>query len=180
MRIGEHSTKNNHGSIKITINLDGKGKINIDTGIKFFNHLLTTLGTHSLIDITLSVIGDLTQTIIEEIAIGLGCALRKAIEKGERINQFGYAIVPMDCSLAFTALDLGKQRYQKIDLQLRGDTIEDMKQEDILHFLETFATSLQLNLHLWVQYGNNDHHKVEAAFKSFALALKEAITLNPQ
>jgi len=124
--------------------------------------------------------GDLKHHLVEDVAICLGQAIRNAIGEGLGINRFGYAIVPMDCSLAFTAIDLVRRPYHKIDLKISGETIEDMMQEDIIHFLETLASSLQVNMHIWVQYGDNDHHKVEAAFKSLALSLKEAVTINPK
>ncbi|MCK5403393.1 imidazoleglycerol-phosphate dehydratase [Candidatus Bathyarchaeota archaeon] len=162
------------------VNLDGTGIIKTNSGIKYFDHLITTLGTHSLIDITIIAQGDLKHHLIEDVAICLGQALRNAIGEGLGINRFGYAIVPMDCSLAFTAIDLVRRPYHKIDLKISGETIEDMMQEDIIHFLETLASSLQVNMHIWTQYGDNDHHKVEAAFKSLALSLKEAIKVNPR
>ena len=180
MRIGEYSRQTKETKISMNVNLDGTGIIKTSTGIKYFDHLIKTLGTHSLIDITIIAQGDLKHHLIEDVAICLGQALRNAIGEGLGINRFGYAIVPMDCSLAFTAIDLVRRPYHKIDLKISGETIEDMMQEDIIHFLETLASSLQVNMHIWVQYGNNDHHKVEAAFKSLALSLKEAVTINPK
>jgi len=86
----------------------------------------------------------------------------------------------MDCSLAFSAIDLAKRPYAKIDLKLEGRSIEDMACEDIYHFLETLASSLQANLHVWVRYGTNDHHKAEAAFKALALSIKQAVAIEPR
>ncbi len=180
MRIGEYSRQTKETKISMKVNLDGTGIIKTNSGIKYFDHLITTLGTHSLIDITIIAQGDLKHHLIEDVAICLGQALRNAIGEGLGINRFGYAIVPMDCSLAFTAIDLVRRPYHKIDLKISGETIEDMMQEDIIHFLETLASSLQVNMHIWTQYGDNDHHKVEAAFKSLALSLKEAIKVNPR
>jgi imidazoleglycerol-phosphate dehydratase len=180
VRIGEYSRQTKETKISMKVNLDGTGIIKTNSGIKYFDHLITTLGTHSLIDITIIAQGDLKHHLIEDVAICLGQALRNAIGEGLGINRFGYAIVPMDCSLAFTAIDLVRRPYHKIDLKISGETIEDMMQEDIIHFLETLASSLQVNMHIWTQYGDNDHHKVEAAFKSLALSLKEAIKVNPR
>jgi imidazoleglycerol-phosphate dehydratase len=98
----------------------------------------------------------------------------------EGINRFGHAAVPMDCALAFAAVDLVKRPYAKIDLKLRGKKIEDMPTEDINHFFETLATSLSANIHVWVQYGSNDHHKAEAAVKALALAVRQAVALDPR
>ncbi|MFQ6081518.1 MAG: imidazoleglycerol-phosphate dehydratase, partial [Candidatus Bathyarchaeia archaeon] len=116
----------------------------------------------------------------EDVAICLGEALRKALGDGKGIHRFGYAIVPMDDSLAFAAIDLAKRTCAKIDLKFEGKNIEDMPCEDIYHFLETLASSLQANLHLWIQCGANDHHKAEAAFKALALSLRRAVAIDPR
>jgi imidazoleglycerol-phosphate dehydratase len=124
--------------------------------------------------------GDLQHHATEDLAICLGEALRKALDNREGINRFGFAAVPMDCSLAFSAVDLVKRPYAKISLQLRGKKIEDMPSEDVQHFLETLTASLQANIHIWIQYGANDHHKAEAAFKALAISLKQAISIEPR
>jgi len=180
MRTSEVSRKTRETEVLIKVNLDSNGKADVDTGVAFFNHLLTSLATHSLIDITAKVKGDLRHHAIEDVAICLGEALRKALRDSEGINRFGFAVVPMDCSLAFAAIDLAKRPYAKIDLKLRGRKIEDMPCEDIQHFLETLASSLQANIHTWVQYGANDHHKAEAIFKALAISLKQAIAIDPR
>lgn len=180
MREAEVFRKTRETEISIKVNLDAEGRAEISTGTAFFDHLITSLATHSLIDITAKVKGDLRHHVIEDVAICLGQALRKALGDGEGINRFGYAIVPMDDSLALSAIDLAKRPYAKIDLKLKGKKIEDMACEDIYHFLETFATSLEANLHVWIECGANDHHKAEAAFKALALALKQAIAIDPR
>jgi len=180
MRVTEVRRKTRETEISIKVNLDSVGKADIKTGIAFLDHMITSLATHSLIDITANVKGNLSHHIAEDVAICLGEALRKALGEGKGITRFGYAIVPMDCSLAFSALDLAKRPYTKIDLKLKGKKIEDMVCEDIYHFLETLATSLQASLHIWIQYGINDHHKVEAAFKALALSLKQAVASDPR
>jgi len=180
VRTAEISRKTRETEISIKVNLDGEGKVEISSGTSFFDHLVTSLATHSLIDVTAKVRGDLKHHIIEDVAICLGQALRKALGDEKGITRFGFAVVPMDCSLAVSAVDLAKRPYAKIDLKLRGRKIEDMKCEDIFHFLETLATSLQANLHLWVQYGSNDHHKTEAAFKALALSLRQAVAVDPR
>jgi imidazoleglycerol-phosphate dehydratase len=164
----------------VKVNLDAEGKGSVNTGVSFLDHMITSLATHSLIDITATVKGDLRHHAIEDLAIGLGEALSKALGVREGIARFGYAAAPMDCSLAFAAVDLVKRPYFKIDLKLRGKKIEDMPTEDINHFFETLATSLQANVHVFVQYGSNDHHKAEAAIKALALSLRQAIALDPR
>jgi len=180
MRESEVSRKTRETEVFVKVNLDAEGKAEIDTGVAFLDHMVASLATHSLIDITAQAKGDLGHHIVEDVAICLGEALRKALGDGKGINRFGYAIVPMDCSLAFSAVDLAKRPYAKIDLKLEERIIEDMPCEDICHFLETLASSLGANLHVWVQYGVNDHHKVEAAFKALALSLKQASSIEPR
>jgi len=180
MRVSKVSRKTRETEVLVKVNLDSDGKTDVDTGVAFFDHLLTSLATHSLIEITAKMKGDLQHHAIEDVAICLGQALRKALGDGEGINRFGFAVVPMDCSLAFSAIDLAKRPYAKIDLKLRGKKIEDMPSEDIQHFLETLASSLQANIHAWVQYGANDHHKAEAVFKALAISLKQAIAIEPR
>ncbi|MEM2103314.1 MAG: imidazoleglycerol-phosphate dehydratase HisB [Candidatus Bathyarchaeia archaeon] len=180
MRVSEVSRKTVETEIYVKINLDSWGEAEVDTGVTFLNHLITALAAHSLIDITARVKGDLKHHMVEDLAICLGEAVRKALGNGEGIARFGFAAVPMDCSLVFSAVDLVKRPYAKIDLKLKGKKIEDMPCEDIYHFLETLAFSMQANIHLWAQYGANDHHKAEAAFKALALSLRQAITIDPR
>lgn len=180
MRVSEVSRRTRETKVQVKVNLDSEGKAEVDTGIAFLNHLITSLATHSLIDITARVKGDLRHHASEDVAICLGEALRKALDNREGINRFGFAVVPMDCSLAFSAVDLAKRPYAKIDLKFRGKKIEDMPTEDIYHFLETLTSSLQANIHSWVQYGVNDHHKAEAIFKALALSLRQAIAIDPR
>ena len=180
MRISEVSRKTRETEIFVKVNLDATGKAEVDTGVAFLNHLITALASHSLIDITARVKGDLKHHIVEDVAICLGEALRKALGDCEGIVRFGFAAVPMDCSLVFSAVDLVKRPYAKIDLKFRGKKIEDMPCEDIYHFLETLAFSMQANIHVWTQYGANDHHKAEAAFKALALSLRQATAIDPR
>lgn len=180
MRVSEVSRKTRETDVYVKVNLEASGKAEVDTGVAFLNHLITALASHSLIDITAKVKGDLQHHAVEDVAICLGEAIRKALGERERIARFGFAAVPMDCSLAFSAVDLVKRPYAKIDLKLRGKKIEDMPCEDIYHFLETMAFSMQANIHVWVQYGTNDHHKTEAAFKALALSLRQAVTIDPR
>jgi imidazoleglycerol-phosphate dehydratase len=180
MRMDEVYRKTRETEVTVEVNLDGEGKIEVETGIGFFDHLLTSFATHSLINITAKVKGDLKHHAIEDLAICLGEALNKALGNREDITRFGYAAVPMDCSLAFAAVDLVKRPYAKIDLKLRGKKIEDMPTEDVYHFFETLTTALTANVHVWIEYGRNDHHKAEAAVKALALSLKQAVAVDPR
>lgn len=179
MREAEYYRKTSETEVKVRVKLDGSGMANIQTGISFLNHMLKSLSTHSLIDIFIEASGDLSHHVAEDVAICLGEAIRRALGDAAGIRRFGYAIVPMDCSLAFAAVDISNRSYSKIDLKIEGKRIEDMPCEDIYHFLETLANSLRANIHVWVEYGLNDHHKVEASFKALALSLRQALSLDP-
>jgi imidazoleglycerol-phosphate dehydratase len=180
MRTEKVYRKTKETEVKVKVNLDGSGKVDVKTGVPFLDHMVTSLATHSLIDINAEVTGDLRHHSVEDLAIGLGEALSKALGTREGIARFGYAAVPMDCSIAFAAVDLVKRPYFKIDLKLRGKKIEDMPTEDITHFFESLATSLCANVHVYVQYGSNDHHKAEASVKALALALRQAVAMDPR
>jgi imidazoleglycerol-phosphate dehydratase len=180
MRTAEVYRKTRETEVKVRVNLDGEGKAVVKTGMRFLDHMVTSFTTHSLIDVTANVTGDLKHHSVEDLAICLGEAVNKALGTREGLTRFGYAAAPMDCSLAFAAVDLVKRPYFKIDLKLRGKKVEDMATEDINHFLESFATSLVANVHIFTQYGSNDHHKAEAAIKALALSLKQAAAMDPR
>jgi imidazoleglycerol-phosphate dehydratase len=180
MRKDEVYRKTKETEVSVKVNLDGSGKVNAKTGVPFLDHMVISLATHSMIDMNADVTGDLRHHSVEDLALGLGEALSKALGARDGIARFGYAAVPMDCSLAFAAVDLVKRPYFKIDLKLRGKKIEDMPTEDINHFFESLATSLCANIHVYVQYGSNDHHKTEAAVKALALSLRQAVAIDPK
>ena len=180
MRTSEVYRKTRETEVQVKVNLDGEGKASVATDVPFLDHMITSLATHSLIDITASVKGDLVHHCVEDLAIGLGEALNKALGTREGITRFGSAGAPMDCSLAFAAVDLVKRPYFKIDLKLRGKKVENMPTEDISHFFESFVTSLGSNVHVYVEYGSNDHHKAEAAVKALALSLRQAVAIDPR
>jgi imidazoleglycerol-phosphate dehydratase len=180
MRKNEVYRKTKETEVKVAVNLDGEGKVTVCSPVPFLDHMITSFATHSLIDITASVKGDLVHHSIEDLAIGLGEALNKALGTREGITRFGNATAPMDCSLAFAAVDLVKRPYFKINLKMRGKKVEEMPTEDIQHFFESLSQSMQANVHIFVEYGSNDHHKVEAATKALALSLRQAIAMDPR
>jgi imidazoleglycerol-phosphate dehydratase len=142
--------------------------------------MLGSLATHSLIDMRVEAQGDLGHHIVEDAAIGIGSAIKEALGDGRSIARFGYALVPMDCALASCALDIGGRPYVLVDINIEGATVEDTAAEDLIHFLETLATSMGATIHIKVEYGRNDHHKVEAAFKALALSLRQAVSPDPR
>jgi imidazoleglycerol-phosphate dehydratase len=166
--------------IALELDVDGKGTVEAETGIKFLNHLLVTLGKHGLFDLKVKATGDLKHHISEDIALVLGEALRKIVDKGKGIKRFGSAYVSMDESLARATVDLGGRPYTIRNLRLMQPEIEDLKTEDIEHFFDSLAQASKANLHLTVLYGSNEHHKIEAAIKALALALREALQIDPR
>lgn len=176
MREAQYDRKTKETEISVKVNLDGKGKSNVKTGIKILDHMIETISMHSLIDIEVSAKGDLTHHLIEDIALSLGTAINKALGNRESLIRFGYSIIPMDCSLVIVAIDLVKRQCSIINLKLESKEVEDIKSEDIYHFLTSFTTSLNATLHIQVQYGENDHHKLECAFKALALSMRQAIS----
>jgi len=177
MRKAKVERKTTEVDITVKLNIDGEGKGTVETGIRFLDHLLITLAKHSLFNITVKAKGELKHHVCEDVALTLGEALQKALTEKKGIRRFGSAHVPMDDSLARAAVDLGGRAYSSLDLKLSQPQIEDLKTEDVEHFFNSLAQASKSNLHLAVLYGTNDHHKIEAALKALALALREAVTL---
>jgi len=166
--------------IALELDVDGKGTAEVDTSIKFLNHLLVTLAKHSLFNLKVKAAGDLKHHVSEDVALVLGEALRKVVNKGKGIKRFGSSYVPMDESLARAAVDLGGRAYIIRDLALMQPQIEDLETEDIEHFFDSLAQASKANLHITVIYGSNEHHKIEAAVKALALALRQALQSEPR
>ena len=176
LREAEVTRKTKETDITVKVQLEGTGNIRINTSVKFLDHLVTSFATHSLIDIQIDATGDLIHHTAEDVALTIGEAINKALGERKSIKRFGFAIVPMDDALAYSAVDLVKRPFQVADLKIDKEGIEDMPAEDIYHFIQSFSTSLQANIHVIVEYGNNDHHKVEAAIKAMALSMREAMS----
>lgn len=166
--------------ITLKLNVDGKGNADVKTGITFLDHMLVTLAKHGLFDLTIKASGDLKHHISEDVALVLGEALNEATNKGKGIRRFGSAQVPMDESLARATVDLGGRPYCIRNLRILQSQIEDLKTEDIEHFFESLAQASKANIHVTVLYGSNEHHKIEAAVKALALALRQALTVEPR
>ena len=180
MRISEEKRETLEVSIKVKLNIDGKGFYKIETGNKFLNHVLSTIAKHSLFDLELTATGDLKHHVAEDVALTFGEALLKALGDKQGIKRFGSNYVSMDDSLARAVVDLGGRPYSHINIPLKGSEIEDLCIEDIFHFFESMAQSSKSNIHLDVLYGTNDHHKVEAVSKALALALRDACSIDPR
>lgn len=180
MREVKVERKTDEVTIVVELNVDGKGEAKVETGIKFLNHLLVTLAKHGLFDLKVKAMGELKHHVSEDVALTLGEALRTILGKKKGIKRFGSAYVPMDDSLARAVVDLGGRAYSIRNLKIIQPNIEDLKTEDIEHFFDSFAQASKSNLHLTVLYGSNDHHKIEAAVKALALALRQAVASEPR
>ena len=172
--------KTNETNIKISLNLDGKGNSSIDTGIKFFDHMLDQLCKHSGIDINLSVKGDLDvdeHHTIEDTAIALGKAFSKVLKDKMGIERYGFCL-PMDDSLATVSLDFGGRSWLVWDVSFKREMIGKMPTEMFIHFFKSFSDESKSNLNIKA-VGDNEHHKIESIFKAFAKAIKMAVKRDP-
>ncbi|HSB57668.1 MAG TPA: imidazoleglycerol-phosphate dehydratase [Nitrosopumilaceae archaeon] len=175
-RLGRINRKTKETEVSVTVNLDGNGKISVKTGVSFLDHLITSLGKHAMLDLTLKAISKdgIVHHLIEDTGIALANAIDLALGNRSSITRFGHASVPMDESLAEASLDLVKRQYHKIDLGIKRSKIEGISKEDLEHFFRSFAQNLNVCIHITVKYGENDHHKIEAAIKAFAVAWRAA------
>ena len=162
--------------VAVSVNLDGTGKTITNTGIEFLDHLISALGKHSMIDLQVNAKSrdKIEHHLIEDTAITIGSAIDKALGNRTGITRFSYASVPMDESLAEASIDLVRRPYYNLILLTKRAKIEGMSKEDIEHFFQTLLQNLNSCIHLTVKYGDNDHHKIEAAMKSLAVALRIA------
>jgi len=165
-------------SVVASVNLDGTGKILANTGISFLDHLIISFGKHSMIDLSVKAksLDNIEHHLIEDTAITIGSCIDKALGNRAGITRFGYASVPMDESLSEASIDLVKRQYGKLNLSMKRNQIEGMSKEDIEHFFQSLIQNLNSCIHVSVKYGENDHHKVESAIKSLAVAFRLAST----
>jgi len=175
-RIGRINRKTKETEVSVIVNLDGDGKISVKTGLPFLDHLVTSLAKHAMLDLKLNASSKdkIDHHLIEDTAIALGDALNQSLGDRTGIVRFGHAVIPMDESLAEASLDLIKRQYYKIDLSIERKQIEEISKEDLEHFFQSLAQNLNICVHVSVRYGKNDHHKIEAAIKAFAVALRTA------
>jgi len=161
-------------TIRVELNIDGSGELQITTGIRMFDHLLSQLAQHGVFDIKVSASGSDQHHVVEDVAISLGKAFGKALGKKQGIVRMAHAIVPMDESLAQVAVDIGGRVYGTIEADFSEASIGDLDADLVRHFLSSFATEAKINLHAKVLSGINDHHKAEALFKALARAMDSA------
>jgi imidazoleglycerol-phosphate dehydratase len=178
MRRGVIDRETTETQIQARLNLDGRGRYEVRTGIRFLDHMLELFARHGAFDLTLHARGDLDvdqHHTVEDVGIVLGEAVSAALGNRRGINRAGYFVMPMDETLAVAAIDLGGRVYAAVDLKLRVRRVGDLQAELIPDFFDGFAQAVRGNVHVKVLYGRSSHHHVEAVFKAFARALRVAV-----
>jgi imidazoleglycerol-phosphate dehydratase len=169
--------------IRLTLTLEGRGRYDVSTGIRFLDHMLELFARHGAFDLSIAATGDLDvdqHHTVEDLGIALGEAVSEALGNRRGINRAGYFVMPMDETLAVAAIDLGGRPHAAVDLKLRVRRVGDLQSELIHDFFEGFAIGARANVHLKVLYGRSSHHHVEAIFKAFARALRVACSRDRQ
>ena len=182
-RTAKITRKTKETDIELEINLDGTGESEIDTGIGFFNHMLTNFARHGLFDLKLKVKGDLDvdcHHTIEDVGIVLGTAIKEACGDKKGIKRYGHVILPMDEALVLCALDLSNRPYLVYDVNLSGERVGEFDTEMVKEFFYAISYSCGMNLNIKMLDGSNNHHIIEAIFKAFAKALDNALIIDPR
>jgi imidazoleglycerol-phosphate dehydratase len=178
-RISSIHRKTNETEIRLRLNLDGRGKSNVRTGIRFLDHMLELVARHGGFDLKIQAKGDLDvdqHHTVEDTGIALGEAVAKALGSKRGILRAGYFVMPMDETLAVAAIDLGGRPYCVCDGKLTAAKVGDFQTELTEDFFLGFAQAARANVHLKVLYGRSSHHRIEAMFKAFARALRFAVS----
>lgn len=171
----ERATKETN--IAVALNVDGTGEQEIDTGVEFLDHLLSSFSKHGRFDLKVRARGDNEHHIVEDVAIALGEAFTEALGDKKGIRRFGHAILPMDDVLILASVDVSGRSYCVNGVAFKSKRIEGMSSEMIPHFITTFSTEFKINLHTRLLDGKNEHHKAEALFKAIGVALREACSV---
>lgn len=182
-RIGHVVRTTKETDILVTIDLDGSGKTEIHTGIGFFDHMLSGFARHGLFDLTVQVTGDLDvdcHHTVEDTGIVLGQAIAQALGDKKGIHRYGHFLLPMDETLALSAIDLSGRPYLVFDAEFPSAHIKEMDTEMFREFFYAVSYSAAMNLHLKILYGSNSHHMAEALFKAFGKALDIAVSEEPR
>lgn len=174
------SRKTNETDIAISINLDGNGKYEINTGIGFLDHMLELFSKHSLVDLKVKATGDLRideHHLVEDIGITLGQTLKEALGEKKGIGRYGAMLLPMDEALVECAVDLGGRPYLVWNVVFPGAKVGEMSTELFEDFFKALSDNLSANIHVNLKYGRNTHHIAEGIFKAFARAIKSAVSI---
>jgi len=183
MRTAKIDRKTNETEVHLSLNLDGKGIVQVQTGVGFLDHLLRHVAVHGLLDLQLTAQGDLevdSHHTVEDCALALGRAIDQALGERAGIVRIASAYAPMDETLAFVSLDLSGRAYAVVQVEWHSPAIGSLPTSLVTHFLESLAAAARCNLHARVLYGRDDHHQAEALFKALGRALDEAARLDPR
>jgi imidazoleglycerol-phosphate dehydratase len=169
--------KTSETEIEISLNLDGTGQYNVQTGVEFFDHMLESFARHGFFDLEVKAQGDVSvddHHTVEDVGILLGEVFNEAVGDKKGINRISHSLVPMDEALAMVAVDISGRSYCIMDMQFTQQKVGELSTENVEHFLESFASSARININAKLE-GENDHHQIEALFKALARALKDAV-----
>ena len=183
MRTANLHRKTNETDIKVSINIDGTGQYDIDTGIGFLDHMLEQLARHSLMDITLKAAGDLhidAHHTTEDTGWAIGEALNKALGDRAGITRYAHTLLPMDETLSTVALDISGRPFLVWQVELPSDVLGTMETELFREWFQAFAMGARITLHVRNDYGVNTHHIVESCYKALARSLREATQIDPR
>jgi imidazoleglycerol-phosphate dehydratase len=175
------SRKTSETAIEINIDLDGRGRCRVNTGIPFFDHMLTLAGVHGFMDLSIRAQGDIeidSHHTVEDVGIVLGDAIDQALGDRSGIRRYGFAVTPMDDALATVAVDLSRRPYLVFQTPEGGAAEPAFSRALAKEFFRALANHSGMNLHISVPYGENDHHILEAVFKSFGRALDQAASVD--
>lgn len=177
----DRSTKETR--IKVAWNLDGEGNADVETGVGFFDHMLTHIARHGLFDLEVKAEGDLeidAHHTVEDVGICLGKVFAKALGEPAGIRRYGHAVVPMDEALAEVAIDVSGRPFLVFEAELEKGRVGEFDSELTEEFFRAFAVNSRTTLHIVLRYGQNTHHCIEGIFKAFARALDNAVTADPR
>jgi len=180
-RRAEVKRKTKETEVVLKLDLNGSGRYLIDTGIPFFDHMLSLLAYHSHLDLTLKAKGDIgvdAHHTVEDIGICLGEGIRKALGEAKGIQRYGMAIIPMDETLVSVAMDFSMRPYLVFHMKMRRSRIGTFALELVEEFFRALCNHSKITLHINLLYGKNSHHMVEAVFKGFGRALRDAVSIS--
>ena len=183
MRRSVVDRKTRETRVMVKLEIDGRGRSDIRTGIRFLDHMLELVARHGAFDLEVKATGDLDvdqHHLVEDAGISIGEAFARALGTKRGIHRAGYFVMPMDETLAVAAIDLSGRPHAVVDLRLRVRRVGDLQSELVHDFFEGFASAARANVHLKVMYGRSSHHQIEAIFKAFARALRASAAKDRQ
>jgi imidazoleglycerol-phosphate dehydratase len=180
MRTSKLSRVTKETDVWIEFNLDGQRQIDVDTGIPFLDHMMNLFAFHGNFDLKIDAKGDLAvddHHTVEDVGILLGTVFKEAIKDYKGINRYGVSYLPMDEALARVVIDVSNRPFLVFNANFKQDKVGTLSTENVYEFFKAFVQESRINLHIELLYGTNDHHKIEAIFKGFGRALRDAVNV---